>query len=72
MEVEEIGKRIRETRKRLGLNQAELAMTSGTATRFISDLENGKTSCHLGKTFAVLSALGIQVELIGLGFEEAS
>jgi len=72
MVVEEIGKRIRETRKQLGLNRSELAMTSGTATRFISDLENGKTSCHLGKTLAVLNALGIQVELVGPEIEGAS
>lgn len=63
MKVEEIGKLIQQTRKRLKLNQSELALTSGTATRFISDLENGKDSCHLGKTLSVLSALGIHVEL---------
>ncbi len=51
------------TRKSLKLNQSDLALTSGTATRFISDLENGKSSCHLGKTLSVLSALGIQVDL---------
>lgn len=63
MEVEEIGKRIRKVRKELGLNQSELALASGTATRFISDLENGKETCHLGKVLSVLGALGIKVEL---------
>jgi y4mF family transcriptional regulator len=64
MRVEEIGMVIRETRKKLGLNQSELALASGTATRFISDLENGKPSCHLGKTLAVLDALGVEVKIV--------
>ena len=63
MKVEEIGMQIRKTRKQVGLNQSELAFTSGTATRFISDLENGKPSCHLGKTLSVLDALGIDMNL---------
>ena len=63
MKAKEIGVAIRRVRKELGLNQSELALASGTATRFISDLENGKESCHLGKTLSVLSALGIEVEL---------
>jgi hypothetical protein len=45
------------------LNQADLALTAGTAIRFISDLENGKPSCHLGKTLAVIHALGIKPTL---------
>ncbi len=63
MEVKDIGKLIQQTRKRLKLNQADLALTSGTATRFISDIENGKASCHLGKTLSVLNALGIRLDL---------
>jgi len=71
MEVEEIGAMIRQTRKQLGLNQSELAFAAGTATRFVSDLENGKASCHLGKTLSVLSALGISVELTPPNTSEA-
>lgn len=63
MDTKEIGKLIRQTRKSLKLNQVDLALTSGTAARFISDLENGKPSCHLGKTLSVLNALGIRVNL---------
>lgn len=64
MQPAEIGSIIRATRKSLKLTQSDLALTSGTATRFISDLENGKASCHLGKTLAVFAALGIQMHLI--------
>lgn len=63
MKPENIGQVIRKTRKALKLTQSDLALVSGTATRFISDLENGKSSCHLGKTLSVLSALGIHIDL---------
>ena len=63
MKPENLGQMIRKTRKSLKLNQSDLALASGTATRFISDLENGKPSCHLGKTLSVLSALGIRIDL---------
>ncbi|NOY00890.1 MAG: helix-turn-helix transcriptional regulator [Verrucomicrobia bacterium] len=64
MEAKDIGRIIQQTRKELKLNQSDLALTSGTATRFISDLENGKPSCHLGKTLSVLNALGVRLDLI--------
>jgi len=63
MTPKDIGKIIRQTRKSLKINQSDLALPSGTATRFISDLENGKPGCHLGKTLSVLNALGIRVDL---------
>jgi HTH-type transcriptional regulator/antitoxin HipB len=63
MTPKDIGHIIRQTRKSLRLNQSDLALTSGTATRFISDLENGKPGCHLGKTLSVLNALGIRIDL---------
>ena len=63
MKSEDIGQVIRKTRKALQLTQSDLALASGTANRFISDLENGKPSCHLGKTLSVLSALGIRMDL---------
>ena len=66
MTVEEIGKKIRMVRKAQGLTQSELAMTANTAVRFISDLENGKTTCEIGKALQVIHCLGIQLKLISL------
>jgi HTH-type transcriptional regulator/antitoxin HipB len=63
MTVEEIGRAIRQTRKAQGLTQGELAMTANTASRFISELENGKTTCQIGKVLKVISCLGIKIEL---------
>jgi len=59
MTTQELGALIRNRRKQLGLNQSELALASGTGRRFISDLENGKDGCELGKTLRVLSGLGM-------------
>lgn len=58
-----LGTLIRSTRKNQSLSQADLALVAGTAPRFISNLENGKETCHLGKTLAVLAALGITISL---------
>ena len=47
----ELGARVREL----------LAGLANTGVRFVSDLENGKETCHLGKTLRVLSTLGVVV-----------
>ena len=59
----EIGVLIRDTRKRLGVNQKDLALTAGTGLRFIIDLEKGKETCELGKSLRVLQTLGITLTL---------
>jgi y4mF family transcriptional regulator len=62
---EEMGKIIKKERKAMGLTQADLALTSGTGMRFISDLENGKPTCQIGKTLTVLKTLGMRLTLSG-------
>jgi len=61
---EQFGNAIREARKAQGLTQHELALTANTAPRFISDLENGKATCQIGKAIHVATALGIRIELV--------
>lgn len=58
-----IGDTIKQRRKQLGINQLDLAMVANTGRRFISDLENGKESCELGKTLAVLENLGLELRI---------
>ena len=58
---DDLGILVRKERKAMGLTQAELALTSGTGMRFISDLENGKPTCQIGKTLTVLNTLGIRL-----------
>ena len=59
-----IGDTIKKRRKQLGINQIDLAMVANTGRRFISDLENGKESCELGKTLAVLENLGLTLHIV--------
>jgi y4mF family transcriptional regulator len=59
----ELGRYVKKERKAMGLTQAELALTSGTGIRFISDLENGKPTCQIGKTLTVLKTLGLRLTL---------
>lgn len=61
--TKDIGKLVRNTRKALGVSQHDLALTSGTGQRFISELENGKATCQLEKALVVLQTLGIKLQL---------
>jgi y4mF family transcriptional regulator len=54
---------IRESRRRLGVTQKDLALTSGTGLRFVIDLEKGKETCQIGKVLTVLNTLGIRIAL---------
>jgi len=60
----EIGEIVKDTRKQFGITQKELALTAGTGTRFIIDLEKGKKTCQLGKILRVLKTLGIKLQII--------
>ena len=60
---ESLGIAIRTARKRLGITQKDLALTSGTGLRFIFDLEIGKPTCHLGKALTVINTLGLSLKL---------
>jgi HTH-type transcriptional regulator/antitoxin HipB len=59
----EIGDLVRDTRKRLGVTQKNLALTAGTGLRFVIDLERGKETCELGKSLRILQTLGITLAL---------
>ena len=59
----EIGTLIRDTRKRLGVTQKDLALTAGTGLRFVIDLERGKETCEIGKSLRILQTLGITLTL---------
>jgi HTH-type transcriptional regulator / antitoxin HipB len=54
---------VRKSRKRLGVTQKDLALTSGTGLRFVIDLEKGKETCQIGKVLTVLQTLGIKIAL---------
>lgn len=63
MNIQELGQLIRKTRKEQKLTQEELAMASGTRTRFICDLESGKETIQIGKAFTVIQSLGLKINI---------
>ena len=63
MTPKQIGTLIRATRKLQGLRQDELAAASGVGLRFLVELEAGKATAQLGKTLAVLAALGCAIDI---------
>jgi HTH-type transcriptional regulator/antitoxin HipB len=56
-----LGATIRRRRLELGLSQGDLADVARTTLRFISELENGKSSAQLAGVLRVLAALGIEL-----------
>jgi y4mF family transcriptional regulator len=58
-----IGEIVRHRRKESKLTQIEAASLCKVGTRFLSDLENGKPTLHLGKVLHVLQCLGLSVVL---------
>lgn len=60
---DKLGEFIKKARKQLKVTQQDLALTSGTGLRFISDLERGKPTCQIGKVLTVLNTLGIDLNL---------
>ena len=59
----DIGRLIRETRRAQNLRQDQLAGAVGVGVRFIVELEAGKPTTQIGKTLAVLEALGCAVRI---------
>ena len=56
-----LGRKVRELRRAQKVTQAQLAGLANTGTRFVSDLENGKETCQIGKMLRVLDALGFDM-----------
>lgn len=53
-----IGKYIKEERKKAGLTQEEFAMRSGLGLRFVRELEQGKETVRLDKVNQALVMFG--------------
>lgn len=60
---EDIGEKVAQRRKALGLSQSELAEFALCGRLFVSQLENGKQSVRLDKLLAILNVLGLELEL---------
>lgn len=62
-DVGQVGIAIRHKRHEIGMRQSELAALSGVGTRFLSELENGKTTAEIGKALRVLQRIGLDLWL---------
>jgi y4mF family transcriptional regulator len=59
--AKDMGLIVRSYRKAAGMSQQELADYAGVGRRFISDLENGKSTVAFGLVVNVAAALGIEL-----------
>ena len=68
--AEELGRVIKKVRALRGMTQQELAMQTGTSTKFISNVENGKDSAQLGKVLLLIRVLDMGTRLVDLRAEK--
>lgn len=61
--VKDFGQFVRQARKAQGLTQEDVAGMTNIGRRFISDLEGGKETIHMGKALSICAALGVAVSL---------
>lgn len=61
--TEDIGNLVKATRKKQKLTQVQLAQLSNVGTRFLSDLENGKSTCEIEKVLKIMLNLGLKLEV---------
>lgn len=66
---QDIGNIVRATRKAQGATQAEFASLCGVGVRFLSELENGKSTAELGKVLLVIQNLGLELSLQPRGWQ---
>lgn len=58
-----LGKTIRNRRKELGYTQKYISEITGLSMSFLSDLENGKATCEIGKTIQLMNLLGLNLNI---------
>ena len=59
----DLGRMVREIRRKRGLKQADLAARCGVGIRFISNLENGKETVEFGRALRVIRFLGLRLKV---------
>ncbi|WP_241127770.1 helix-turn-helix transcriptional regulator [Novosphingobium terrae] len=65
LSVADVGQRIREARRAMGMTQQSFADLAGVGRRFLSELEHGKASLEMGRVLAVCQAAGIKLGFLG-------
>jgi y4mF family transcriptional regulator len=67
--TQELGEAIRKRRKALGLTQKELTQYCGCSVKFLSELENGKSTVRIDKVIRIVKMLGCDLYIISRGDE---
>lgn len=65
--LEEVGRRIMERRKKLGMTQEKLAEKSELTTQFVSYAEGGKRAMRPENLMKIASALGVSCDYLLTG-----
>jgi len=63
--VADIGRRVRDARKAMGMTQQRFADLAGVGRRFLIELEQGKPTLEIERVLAVCQAAGLKLQLIG-------
>lgn len=61
--TEDLGRLIRDQRKRQGLRQTDLAAIIGASHVFVGDVEKGKPTVQLGRVLRLLDELGLELRV---------
>ncbi len=64
-----IGRSVRETRRRQGMDQATLALVANVAVRSIHRVETGEPTVRLDVLMRILKALGLDLDVRSRGGE---
>ena len=62
-----LGQVIRNRRKELAYTQKYISEITGFSMSFLSDLENGKPTCEIGKTLHLMNLLGLNINVEARG-----
>jgi len=60
----EVGERLRERRKEIGLSVRELARRVSVSASLISQIENGKASPSVGTLYAIVTEMGLSLDAL--------
>jgi HTH-type transcriptional regulator / antitoxin HipB len=63
----DVGRSVRDRRRKLGLSQADLAKRAGVTRQWILALEAGKSTAELGLVLSTLQALGLRISVHPVG-----
>ncbi len=63
MDLSAFGRQLRRQRRIHGLRQAEVAALAGVGTRFVSELENGKSTLEIGRALRVAAIVGLTISV---------